>query len=205
MRGHHRMVSLWNEHQLPVAHRHRLVDAPVRGVHLLHRESLRPLDPVVVNLFEIHLIRRVVHVVLVRRIARPVACRRKYLHHHQPLRQKSGRQHGVDLPRRVSTAANLDPHVRWRHQPRRVLLFSLAVAKSQIARRIRADCKRGPDRQIKRVRQPVKNRLALPDPLPIAPRACHRANAAQHHHRQFSPGRLAPVFPSRLQLPRLKS
>src|SRR5450830_1218900 len=78
-----RVVTLGHHHQVAVFHRHRLVDAAVVGVHPLEHETLRRVDLVVIGFFEKALVRQVVGVVLVRRVARRVPGRRAHFHHQQ--------------------------------------------------------------------------------------------------------------------------
>src|SRR6195256_6528139 len=73
--GGDRMVAARDQDDVSVAHLDRLVQQVVVGVDELHGEPFRPRHAVVVRLLEVGLSWRVVSVVLVGWIARPVACR----------------------------------------------------------------------------------------------------------------------------------
>ena len=107
----HGVVAPRHEHDLAVADGDRLVDRAVRRVDALERETVRRSDAVVVGLLEIRLARRVVDVVLVRRIAGPVAGRRDDLRYEQGLGRRLLHQDVVDLARLTAAAARLVPHV----------------------------------------------------------------------------------------------
>ncbi len=63
--GHNPVVAFWHQHQFAMSHRQRCVNPPVCRIHLLYRIAFRAPNSVVVDLFEIYLVRRVVHIVLV--------------------------------------------------------------------------------------------------------------------------------------------
>ena len=204
MRRRNRMIALRNENDFAIAHRQCLIDAAIRGVHLLQRKALGPLNAIVVDFLKVHFARRVVHIVLVGRKAGPVARRREHLHHDQALRGKPGRQHIVNLASGVAAAANLDAHIVRRYQPRRKFLFGFRVAECELAISDGADCEFRMNGQIERVGKAVKYRGALANAQPFTARTCHRAHAAKHHDGQFPVRRFALVFLGRLQLARLE-
>ena len=90
VRGDDRVVALRDQDQFAVAHREGLVDAAVGGVDLLDRVAFGTVDPVVVDLFEVDLAGRIVDIVLVRRIAGPVAAGRVDLQISRRCAGKSG-------------------------------------------------------------------------------------------------------------------
>src|ERR671911_2564933 len=106
--GARRVVAERHEHEVAVADGHRDVDLMSRAVEPLNGERLRARGPVVVRLLEDDLAGRVVLVVLVWGIARPVAGRREHLDDEQALRWELRLEDVIDLPGRVAGAANLD-------------------------------------------------------------------------------------------------
>ena len=53
----HRMIALGNQHQIAVSHRECFIELPVTRVHPLDCVAFGPIDPVVVEFFEVHLLR----------------------------------------------------------------------------------------------------------------------------------------------------
>src|SRR5215831_11031240 len=75
------------------------------------------LNAVVVDLVQIHLRWRIVNIVLVRGIARPVSPRRIDFYHHQLVSRECGRDHVDDLPRGVSATAETGRDIARSNQP----------------------------------------------------------------------------------------
>ncbi|MCY1185800.1 hypothetical protein D9M73_266140 [compost metagenome] len=63
------MITLGHDHQVAVFHGHGLIDAAIVGVHPLEHEAQGRVDLVVIGFFEKALVRQVVGVVLVWRVA----------------------------------------------------------------------------------------------------------------------------------------
>ena len=105
------MKTTGHEHEIAVAHRHRLVKRAIRRVHPLHRKPADVPEAVVVGLLELRFLRRIVGVVLVRWIARPVPGGRHHLGHEERLRGGVLHENVMDRPLHVPHAAHLAPHV----------------------------------------------------------------------------------------------
>src|SRR5581483_8988397 len=150
-----------------VAHRQGLVHAVRETVETLHAEGLRRRRAVVVDLLEDDLLRRIVHVVLVRRIARPVPRRGEHLDDEDPLRGKAGLDHVVDLPRRVAGAAHLDRDLAGALQHRLEPPLDRAARDREL--RVAFDPVLGVPRQVERPRQLLEHPRPRPElePLPV--------------------------------------
>src|SRR5215213_1426529 len=102
------VVTLRHQHHIPVVERQGLVERAVFGIDPLQRETLLRPEPVIVGLLKVPLARGIVLVVLVRRIARPVAVRGQDLDHQKPLRRSVLHQDRTYLSLHVASAAYLD-------------------------------------------------------------------------------------------------
>jgi hypothetical protein len=69
VRRDHRVVAFRDQHHVAIAYRQRFVDLLVCRVDLLDRVAFGAVEPVVVELFEVHLAGRIMDVVLVGRVA----------------------------------------------------------------------------------------------------------------------------------------
>ena len=112
----------------------------------------------VVRLLEHDLTRRVILVVLVRRVARPVARRREDLDHEETLRGEVGLQEMVDLPRRVAGAAHLDLDVGGLDELRLAPPLGAGAADRELA--VSCDAVRRVAREVQRPRQPGEDVVA---------------------------------------------
>src|SRR5215208_5449789 len=101
------VVTLRYEHGIAIVERKRLVELAVLGVDPLQREALVGFDLVVVGLLEVPLARRVICVVFVGRVARPVAVRGQNLDHQEPLCPSVLHEDRTYLPLHVARATNL--------------------------------------------------------------------------------------------------
>src|SRR5271154_3797918 len=128
---------------------------------MLHGKSFRLADAIVINLIQIYFAGRIVHVVLVRRIARPIAAGRINFNDHQLIRWEGGRDDINDLARSISAAAQAAGYVAWRNQFRLQAGFGWRATFRDLA-----SCLGGEDRfvsggQIQGIRQAVKHILAF--------------------------------------------
>ena len=103
------MISGSNQHDVAVSHRHGPIGAAI--VQALHTIRVRVLEAVIVNFFELHFAGRPIDVVLVRRITRPVARRRKDFADEQPIGREPGWDDIDNLARGVAAAANFEAAV----------------------------------------------------------------------------------------------
>ena len=103
--GHERVIAAAHRDDVAVRDADRCI-APL-SIDAMEAVTVRVAVAEIVDLVEIGLARRIVDVVLVRRIAGPVAARREHLAHQQTVGRK-GRRHDVDdLAGGVAAAANL--------------------------------------------------------------------------------------------------
>ena len=168
-RGDH-VVALGDEHHVPVAEGQRLVEGTVLGVDPLDGEALHGLDPMVVGPLQVGLTRAVVLVVLVQRVARPVAAGRDDLDHQQPFGRAVLHQDRAYAPLHVPGAAHLHLHVLGPYQQR-----AERVRPSQGGRRRDRQLQVGdgldpvdrPRRQVDRERRALEDAVALPDVPPL--------------------------------------
>src|SRR5258708_7444957 len=99
-----------------------------RGIDALEGEALRLTESVVIDLFQVRLHNRAVlvrfmDIVLVRRVARPVAARSVDLHDHQTVTWEAGRDDAIDLACGIIATANLHCDVLWCDQAWHVILI----------------------------------------------------------------------------------
>src|SRR5580658_1594662 len=110
------MEAIAYEHGVAIAGFHRALAQLFAGVQVLKRKSFGLANPVIVDLIQSDLIRRIVYVVLMGRITRPVSARRVDLDHHKFVGRKS-RHHYIDnLARDISTATKAADHITRRDQ-----------------------------------------------------------------------------------------
>src|SRR5262245_13461002 len=103
------------------------------SIHSLNGITLGTVDPVIIDFFQIHFARGIMHVMLVGRVARPVPAGCIDLAHEQAMRLESGLDNMVDLARCVTASADFYSNIRRRDEFSRVWLFRPAVTKCQIA------------------------------------------------------------------------
>ena len=99
-----RMVPTADQNRIPVTCLDGLTRCILVRIEILKSETVRPRDPVIIDLIQVHLVRRVVSVMLVRRVARPVPARRLDLKRDQLVCRKRRRQHINNLSRNVSAS-----------------------------------------------------------------------------------------------------
>src|SRR5262245_10444265 len=104
-----RVIAVAHRHHIAVRHPYRLV-APA-GVHALEPVAGALAEAEVVHLVEVHLPRWIVDVVLVRRIARPVAARRVDLAQQQTICRELRPDDVDDRARGIAAAADLEAAV----------------------------------------------------------------------------------------------
>src|SRR3981081_2486413 len=73
MRRADRVIAFWYQHHAAVRHRHSLVERTVVGIDALKGKTRSACQAMIVTFFEIGLARRIVGIVLVWRITRPMA------------------------------------------------------------------------------------------------------------------------------------
>src|SRR5262245_57612200 len=117
MRCNKRVIAVAHGHDVAVRDLYRFV-APA-GVHALESVAGAVAEAEVVHLVEVYLPRWIVGVVLVRRIARPVAARRVDLAQQQAIRRKLRPDDVDDLARGIAAAADLEAAVAWPDDARR--------------------------------------------------------------------------------------
>jgi len=83
MPGHNRMVSVTNQDRVSISDRQGHVSLPVPRVKAMVGVATRMIHAVVINFIEIHLVGRIVYVVLVRGVARPVSAGGIHLDDHK--------------------------------------------------------------------------------------------------------------------------
>src|SRR5918993_1343918 len=145
-----RVIPLRHQQQVAVVDHVGRVGLSVRGVEPLQPKSIRGVNPVVIDLLEIGLVRHVVHVMLVWRIGGPVAARCEDLHHEETISRERRFDDVVDLARRIARAADLNLHIVRRHQPRRESMLRAGSTHGQLERGLGADLERTVARQIDR-------------------------------------------------------
>ena len=94
----HRVVAFGHHDHVVVRHGHGFIQAAVVVIDALEGESLRWIDAVVIDLFELCFLRTSIVIVFVRRITRPVATRRQYLTDQQALGVRISEQDVANVP-----------------------------------------------------------------------------------------------------------
>src|SRR5215208_5267251 len=157
-----RVVAPRHEHDVAVLDRHRLVERAVVGVDALDGVALGRVEAVVIGLLEERLVRQRVAVILVRRIARPMARRRDDLDDEEAVRRLGLGQDVLDVAGvRAGAARETLDRVRP-DEPRRVG----AAARARADRKLERGRRRGaPGRARRHV---DRGRLALEGRHPAA-------------------------------------
>ena len=137
--GDYGVVSTVYQNCVPVVRLQDLLAQSVSGIQLLQREAFRLLDSIVVNFIEIDLQRGIVDLVLVRRIAGPVAAGSINLNYHQFIRWKSGWHDVYDLPGGISAAAQITGDVAGSDQLWRKFGVRRYTAFGNLAGRLRGE------------------------------------------------------------------
>ncbi len=151
---------------------------------MLQRKSLALPDSVVINLIKINFRRRIVYVVLVRRVTRPISTGRINFNDHKPIRRERRRDHVNDLPRRVSSAAQTADRLARRNQSGRQTRVRRRPALCNFASRLRGEDRPISRRQIQRIRKSIKHILPFPNFLSTAA-PIGLASSTQKHKRRF--------------------
>ena len=171
--GRDRMIPLRNQHRLIIARHNGLIQTPVAGINALDCVTLRRIYFVKINFLQVRFQQPAggIHsmdVVLVRRIRAPVPCGGIDFHRHETLARKSRRENRVNLARSISATPNLDGHVFWRDQARRIPSLRRSPTVSQIDLiALRFNPETGFRRQIKSVRHSGKHICSPPYDRPI--------------------------------------
>src|SRR4030095_386660 len=140
-----------------VAHCQRRVNFPIRCVDLLYGISVRVIHFVIVDLLEIYFGGAVAHIVLVRRIARPVAAWSINLDDEQSLSWEIRLQDVIDLSGGIGAAANLDFNIARSTEASLILLVGFTKTKGEIAISLGLHRERCFDRKVERVWQPAEH------------------------------------------------
>ena len=155
--GDHGMIALRHEDEIAIAHGERFVDTPVRGIDLLDGKAFRAIDPEIVNLLQVHLVGRILDIVLVRRIARPVAAGCVDFTNQDAVRGKGRLKHVVDLACGIPSAADLHANIAGADEGSGMALFGFRVAEGELARRFSRYRESGIYGQVKSVREPAED------------------------------------------------
>ena len=171
-----------------VFHGHGLVDAAVVGVHPLEHKALGRVDLVVIGFFKKALVRQVIGIVLVRRVAGGVPGRRAHLHHQQRMGRLAVGQDVADITRVGALATHAAPTLLRADQPgretagrgaRRGADGDLHIAQG-------GHLGKGARWQVGGERRFVfKYRLAITQVLPTEPFALDRDPATEQHQAQL--------------------
>ena len=145
------------------------------------------IEAVVVRFLEVGLDRRVVLVVLVRRIAGPVAGRREHLAHEQAIGGRGRRQDVDDLARGIAAAPHLEAAVRRTDHPRLESRRGRRPAFGNLGETRRANLERRLWRQVEGVGIVREHIAARPeaDALRAAGRPRDRRKSAEEHETDF--------------------
>src|SRR6202789_1798845 len=155
---------------------------------MLECKALRLVYPVVINLIQINFSRRIVHVVLVRGITRPISARSIDLDRHQPIGGKCW-THDIDnLPRRIAPASQTADHVIRSDQPRLMSRLGRRPALRNLTHRLRREYNLVPGWQIQGVREAVENVLAFFDRLAARSPVRGATSTQKHAHCFFAVG-----------------
>src|SRR4029077_11064876 len=117
------------------------IEPPVARIHALDRIAFGPIDPVVVELFQVHFPGRVVYIVLVRRIAGPVTAGGINLHNQEPLSGKLWRDNVIYLAGGIGASPNFNSNIRGLDERGRVRDFRLTIAEGEVAIADGSNCK----------------------------------------------------------------
>ncbi len=96
------MVAPGDQEDIAIGRSEGRVQCPVSAVDTREAPTARPLEAVVIQLLEVGLTGWVLGIVLVGRVARPVASGREHLEQDQPAGRRRGRQQVMDAPLRYA-------------------------------------------------------------------------------------------------------
>lgn len=165
---------------------------------MLESETLGLPNSVVVNFVQVNFRRRIVHVMLVRRIAGPIPARRVNLNYHQLISRKCRADDIYDLARCVSATTQAAHHVCRGDEFWLKRRFGWRSTFCNFTNSFRGEHDLVSRRQIKRVRKTIKNILALSDPY-CACTPIDSASAAQKYECSFLLFRARPKLFAGLQ------
>ena len=181
------VVALADHHQVAVRDPQHLLLTIRERVKALDAVAAWLAEAVVVRLLQVSLDRWIVPVVLVRRIARPVARGREHLADEQPVRFSRRRQDVDDLPRGVAAASHLEAAVLRADHTRREPPCRRRSAFGNLGGPLRPYLERRARRQIQRVRVAGEH-VAARTEAGAAGFACHETRPPKPA-RQGAPGR----------------
>ena len=193
-----RVIALGDQHHVVVTGDDGRVDGVAglvqrrigAGIDSLQGIALRPVELVVVDLIQVGLDQAAVggdpvDIVLVRRVARPVAAGGVDLHHDQPLARKAGWEHLVDLAGGVIAPANFDADLGRGDQPRREFLIGRDPGDREFAV---GGCRHrqvGVNRQVERIGQAGEDVGPPAEALPLPAVRSDIDRASQDHQREL--------------------
>src|SRR6266852_6972742 len=114
--SHHRVVSLSYQHGISITNFQSQISRGSRIIEVLKSKAPRISDSVVVNFIQINFGWRVVDIMFMRGIARPVSARSIDLHHNQTVCWKIGTDNIDNLARGVLTTAQAAGNIFWSNE-----------------------------------------------------------------------------------------
>jgi len=202
--GNHRVESAMHQDCVTISRLQHLIAAVFSGIQMLNREAFRLLNSVVIDFIQINFARRIVHVMLVRRIARPVPSRRINLNYHELISRKRRSDNVYDLARSVPATPQAAYYLRWSDQFRFQSRLGRHTAFRNLTNRLRSECYLVPWRQIERVRKTVENVPSFSNALRVSS-PTNRASPPQEHEGCFLLFRMRSKFFTGLQTPHKKT
>src|SRR5215211_1507426 len=185
------VVALRYEHHITVVERKRLVERAVFGIDPLQREALLGLDSMVVRLLQVPLARGVFRVVLVGRIAGPVAVRGDDLDHKKPFGRLVLHEDVGDHALHVASTAGAPLGVFLSDQARRGTLFGRSGANGQLQVGYCLHPVARARRQVDRVRRPLEDAVAAAYAPPLLLRGGHSAESGEDDEAHLLPASVA--------------
>ena len=184
----HGVVAPWHEDTVAVRERERLIQAAIVAVHALESETSPRRDAVVVRFLQGRFRRRIMAVVLVGWVARPMARRGDDLNHQQRLGLLVVHQDRVDRPLESAVAARLRLDLRCREHACRGAAPSRCPAQGHLCLRARrsADAEGGARREVGRVRRTRPRILPVADGVPRGVLGVDVDRAGDHHHAHLA-------------------
>src|SRR5690348_5593477 len=144
---------------------------------MLKCEGFRLLHSIIVDLDQINFPRRIVNVVFMWRITRPVSSRSVNLDYDESVCWEGGSYQVNDLARNVSSAAQTAGHVLRCDQSCLQPCFRRHSAFRNLACGLCRKCDSVPAREIQCIRESIKNISAFPDPFSALPPIGHTSPA----------------------------
>src|SRR4029453_8538991 len=128
MRSNDWVVTFRHQDQLTVTYGESRIEFSIGSIYPLNRVAFWTIDLVIIDFLQIDFCGRIVDVMFMGWITRPVAAGCVHLNDHQPLCLKLRLKNVVDLARGISASADLDFDFIWRNQTRRIAAFGARKA-----------------------------------------------------------------------------